>query len=68
MVNRKRSAPKRSYGQSRYSRYARKPIMYKPMYTHRKKTLMVKPDGIIKEKINVIKDWVSTPQMSGTDI
>jgi len=43
---RKRSAPKRSYG--RYSR--------KPMYKHRKQfhSLQVKPDGIIKEKINVI--------------
>lgn len=51
---RKRSAPKRSYGYSR-----------KPMYKYKKKNLMVKPDGIIKEKINVIQDWKANSQISG---
>lgn len=64
MPYRKRSASTRSYG---YSRYARKPMYKKPMYTHRKRTLTVKPDGIIKEKVNVIKEWISTAQIGGTD-
>jgi len=38
----------------------------KPMYRHRKRTLTVKPDGIIKEKINVIQDWVSKDQIGGS--
>ncbi len=61
MVMRRRSAPKRSYG------YSRKP-MYKSKYRYRQKNLMVKPDGIIKEKINVIQDWKATTQMSGSGV
>jgi len=42
--------------------------MYKPKYA-RKRTLTVKPDGIIKEKINVVQDWLaSTQYIGGTSI
>lgn len=49
----------------RYSTYKRR-SMYKPRY-HRKRTLTVKPDGIIKEKINVVQDWTASMQYIGGD-